>query len=53
MRHIRNALLLVLLLTFTGCEVLEGIFALGVGVGVLMIVVVIALIWWLIVKLKK
>lgn len=51
--QIRSVLFFLVLLTFTGCDLLEGIFTFGVGVGVLLVILIIALIWWLIVKIKR
>jgi hypothetical protein len=45
--------LMGLLLTFTGCSVIEGIFKAGVWVGVLMVVAVIGGIIFLISRMGK
>jgi len=41
---------LVLLISFTSCEVIGGIFEAGVWVGMIIVVLVIAAIFWLIRK---
>ncbi|MFO7978566.1 MAG: hypothetical protein R6U64_07885 [Bacteroidales bacterium] len=51
--QIRLVLLFLMLVAFAGCDLLEGIFTLGVGVGVLMVIIIIALLWWLITRLRK
>ena len=45
--------LLTLAISFSSCQVVEGIFKAGVWVGILIIVVIIALIFWLISKAGK
>jgi hypothetical protein len=50
--NILNSLTFVFLLfTFTGCSVIGDIFKAGIWVGVLVVVVVIALIFWIIKKI--
>ena len=44
---------LIMAISLSSCEVVEGIFKAGVWVGVIAVVVVIALIFWLINKAKK
>lgn len=46
-------ILLLILLTFSSCEVVEGIFNLGVGVGVFIVIAIIALVIFIISRLKK
>ena len=43
--------LLLLLTTLSGCEIVGGIFEAGVWVGVLLVILGIALLFWLIRKL--
>jgi hypothetical protein len=43
----------ILLLAFSGCAIVGGIFKAGMGFGILMVVVVIALILFLIGKMRK
>ncbi len=38
-------------MTLTGCEVVEGIFNLGVAVGVFLVVIVVGLIIWIFSKI--
>ncbi|WP_169628035.1 hypothetical protein [Flavobacterium soli] len=49
----RISLLLMVLLTFTSCEVVEGIFNLGVGVGIFIVIAILAVIIWVISRFKK
>lgn len=44
-------LLLLLITTLSGCEIVTGIFEAGVWVGVLLVILGIALVFWLIRKL--
>ncbi len=39
--------LIILLATFSGCQVVEGIFKAGVWTGIIAVVLVLALIIWL------
>lgn len=43
-------ILLVMLFTFTGCDVLLDIFEAGMWIGIILVVLVIALVVWLIRK---
>jgi hypothetical protein len=45
--------LLAMAISFSSCQVVEGIFKAGVWVGILIIVAIIALIFWLISKAGK
>ncbi|TDQ75829.1 hypothetical protein CLV99_3523 [Sphingobacterium yanglingense] len=45
------ALLTLVTLSFTSCEVIGGIFKAGVWSGIIMVVVVVALILWLLAKM--
>jgi hypothetical protein len=40
--------LVVLMLTFSSCEAIGGIFKAGMGVGIFIVVLVVALILWLV-----
>ena len=53
--NLRTALLFMFIMTisFSSCQVIEGIFKAGVWVGVTIVVVIIALIFWLISKAGK
>ena len=54
MRTMYSAWALVLLaLTLSSCEVIGGIFKAGVWVGVLIVVGILALIFWLVSRGKK
>lgn len=44
-------LFLLMLVTFTGCDIVVGIFEAGVWVGVIIVVLIIALVIWLIKKM--
>ncbi|MDQ7961507.1 MULTISPECIES: hypothetical protein [Flavobacterium] len=46
-------ILLLILFTFSSCEVVEGIFNLGVGVGVFIVIAIIALVIFIISRFKK
>ena len=46
-------LLLVVLLSLTGCEVIGGIFKAGVWVGILLVLVVLAGLFWIVGKLRR
>lgn len=46
-------LMLVMAVSFSSCQAIEGIFKAGVWVGVIAVVVVVALIFWLISKAGK
>ena len=46
-------LLLVIAVSFSSCQAIESIFKAGVWVGVIAVVVVVALIFWLISKAGK
>ena len=46
-----TALFILILTTFTSCEVIGGIFKAGMGVGIFIVIAVIALIVFLISKL--
>ncbi|MDR6968618.1 Na+-transporting methylmalonyl-CoA/oxaloacetate decarboxylase gamma subunit [Flavobacterium arsenatis] len=50
---LRISLMLMVLLTFTSCEVVEGIFNLGVGVGIFIVIAILAVIIWIISRFKK
>jgi hypothetical protein len=43
----------LLAMVFTGCEVIGGIFEAGLWVGVLLVVLVIAIIFWVVKKLFR
>ncbi len=45
------ALILLMIMTLSGCEVIEGIFNLGVAVGILLVVIVVGLIIWIFSKI--
>ncbi len=45
--------LLLIVVILSSCDAIEGIFKAGVWVGVIAVVVVVALIFWLISKVKK
>ena len=45
-----TAIYTLIILAFTSCEVVEGIFKAGMGVGIFLVIAVIALIVWIISK---
>ncbi len=47
----RILILLVVLVSFTSCSIIEGIFKAGVGVGVFIVVVVLAIIAFIMSKI--
>jgi len=53
MKHTSFLLLLVILLSLTGCEVIGGIFKAGVWVGILLVLVVLAGVFWIVGKLRR
>ena len=55
MRNItfRIAALFLVLFSFTSCEVIGDIFKTGMGVGIFLVILVIAIIVWVISKFKK
>lgn len=46
-------LFLVLMITASSCQAIAGIFKAGVWVGIVIVVIIIALILWVISKMKK
>ncbi len=46
-------LLLLLMITFSGCEVIGGIFKAGLWVGVIIVVAIIAIVIWLFNRFRK
>jgi hypothetical protein len=53
--NLKTALILMVVMatSFSSCQAIESIFKAGVWVGVIAVVVVVALIFWLISKAKK
>ena len=49
----RLLMLLIVLLSFTSCSIIEGIFKAGVGVGVFIVIAVLAIIALIISKIFK
>jgi len=49
----RMCIILLILLSFSSCEVVEGIFNFGVGVGVFIVIAVLAIIIWIISRFRK
>ncbi|MFV5696561.1 hypothetical protein ACM55G_14115 [Flavobacterium sp. LB3P122] len=47
----RLLMLFIVLISFTSCSVIEGIFKAGVGVGIFIVIVVIAIVVFLISKI--
>lgn len=53
-KQFTQTILLFLVLTlFSGCELVEDIFKAGMGVGIFLVLLVIALIVWVISRVKK
>ena len=46
-------LFLILMVSLSSCQAIAGIFKAGVWVGIIIVVIIIALIFWLISKMKK
>lgn len=46
------AMLLVLMVSLSGCQIIGDIFKAGVWVGILLVVVVVAVIVWMLRKIK-
>ena len=46
-------LMLVFAMTFTSCEAIGGIFKAGIWVGIIVVVIIVAIIFWLINKAKR
>ena len=53
MKHNSFLLLLLVLLSLTGCEVIGGIFKAGVWVGILLVVLVLVGLFWIVGKLRR
>jgi hypothetical protein len=49
----RLLLVLVAAMTLSGCEVAEGIFKAGMGVGIFLVVMVVALLFFVISKVRR
>ncbi|WP_396178801.1 hypothetical protein [Flavobacterium sp.] len=49
----RISLFFLILLTFTSCEVVEGIFKIGMGVGVFIVIAILAVIIFIYAKLRR
>lgn len=49
----RTSLFLLMLVSFTSCEVVEGIFKLGMGVGVFIVIAILAVVIYVFAKLTK
>lgn len=52
-KGILSAALFFLITTMSSCEVIGGIFKAGMWVGILLVVLVVGIIFWLIGKAKK
>ncbi|MFV5689578.1 hypothetical protein ACM55M_13240 [Flavobacterium sp. ZT3R25] len=48
----RLLMLFIVLISFTSCSVIEGIFKAGVGVGIFIVVIVVAIIIFIISKIS-
>ena len=44
-------LLFLILISFTGCSVIEGVFKIGMGVGIIIVVAIVAIVLLIISKL--
>jgi hypothetical protein len=53
MRSIPAVLVLLLASLLTSCEVVKGIFDAGMFIGVLVVVVIVAIVGFVVVKLKR
>lgn len=50
---LKTVLLALVLTTFTSCEVIGDIFQAGLVVGIIIVVLIVALIFWIIRKFKR
>jgi hypothetical protein len=50
---LRTAALVLVLFSFTSCEIIGDIFKTGMGVGIFLVILVIAIIVWVVSKAKK
>lgn len=46
-------ILLILSTTFTGCEIIGGIFKAGFWVGIIVVVLLVLIVIWLVNRMKK
>lgn len=46
-------LFFLMIMTLTSCEVVEGIFKLGMGVGIFIVIAILAVVIYIITKLNK
>jgi hypothetical protein len=49
----RIGLFLLMLISFTNCEVIGGIFKIGMGVGIFIMIAILALVVFILAKLMK
>jgi len=49
----RTLVLILVLMSFTSCEVIEGIFKVGMGVGVFIVIAILAVIVFIISRFRK
>jgi len=53
-KHITKTILLLMVLTlFSSCDLVEGIFKAGMGVGIFLVILVVGLIIWIISKVRS
>lgn len=52
MKKLTFPLMAFLVMLLTGCEVVEGIFKAGLFVGIIVVVLVLAIIFWIVSKLR-
>ena len=50
---LRTSLFLLMLISFTSCEVVEGIFNLGMGVGIFIVIAILAVIIYVFAKITN
>ncbi|HEX5044902.1 MAG TPA: hypothetical protein VFV75_18550 [Candidatus Polarisedimenticolaceae bacterium] len=53
MRHTPSLLVVAALLSLSACEVIGGIFKAGVWVGIVLVVLVLAGLFWIVGKLRR
>ena len=51
--NILVTILIALLATFTGCEIIGGIFEAGFWVGIIVVVLLIAIVVWIVSRMKR
>lgn len=53
MKHIIWLMIFCIMVTFTSCEVIGDIFSAGFYAGIFVVVAVVALLFWLVAKMRR